>query len=266
MAINKLSKVLPALIITLFLFSCGKVRRDQIYFNNLPDTLKSIKVESSPYVEPVIQTNDVLSVIIQTVDPTNQVLVNQVTPTSVMASSSGTGVSQTVSGFLVDKAGNIKLPWLGELKVAGLTITQARSMVDENARKYFTQPNVQVNFATYKVTVIGEVLRPATYNIPFEKVTVFDAIGIAGDITIYGRKDNVLLVRDSIGQKRLVRLNLNSSDVFKSPYYHLKQNDIIYIEANKDKIATSESYKTRSVTITVTLLSAFVVLLSRFIK
>lgn len=261
-----LAKKYLLFFVILIVASGCKVRRDQIYFNNLPDSLKSLNVPAAAYAEPLIQPNDVLSIVIQTIDPSSSTLVNQVTPTISTTVSAGGAPSPAVTGFIVDKDGKIKLPWMGELKVGGLTIFKARELVDAEARKFFKEPNVQVSYAAYKVTVVGEVLHPATYNIPIEKVTIFDAISMAGDITIYGKKNNVLLVRDSLNEKHLVRLDLNSSSVFKSPYYYLKQNDLIYVEASKDKVATSDAYRTRTVTIAVTLISAFVVLLSRFIK
>jgi len=267
MKITTFTKYTVLLLTISLLFTACKPRKDLSYFTNIPDTLKqTLKMNAANFEESIIQPNDVLNIVIQTIDPSSSQLVNQALPTGSMTAGASTVPMSTLTGFIVDKNGVVKLPWIGDLKLAGLTIFQARELVQSKAETFFKQPNVQVTFAQYKITILGEVLHPAVYNIPFEKTTILDAISTAGDITIYGKKDNVLLVRDSLNQKIFVRLNLNSSDIFKSPYYYLKQNDIIYVEAGKDKVVTSEAYKTRTITITVTLLSAFIVLLSRFVK
>src|SRR5206468_11534527 len=100
----------------------------------------------------------------------------------------------------------------------------------------------------YKITVLGEVVRPSTYSIPSERITVVDAIGMAGDLTINGKRENVLLIREEDGKRNFVRLNLNSSNLFQSPYYYLKQNDILYVEPNKAKATASDITQLRRIT------------------
>src|SRR5690606_2821737 len=124
-------------------------------------------------------------------------------------------------------------------------------------------PTVQVRFANYKVTVLGEVNQPATYTMPNEKVSLLDAIGMAGDLTIFGKRENVLLIRDQDGQKEFVRFNLNSTDIFASPYYYLKQNDVIYVEASKGRAAANNTALMQTISIISTVITLGVLLITQ---
>lgn len=255
------------LIISLFgvfvLQSCV-VTEKSVYFRDIPDTTVFSEVNSVGFKEPIIQPDDILSVSIATIDPSSAASVNQVSAMPAIGASSASSVgSQSISGFLVDKNGEITMPMLGSMKLAGLTTFQARELVKKRSENFFKEPNVQVRFANYKITVIGEVARPAIYTVANEKVTLLDAIGMAGDLTIYGKRENVLLVRENNGKKEFVRFNLNSSDVFKSSYFYLRQNDVIYVEPGKGKIAANNVARTQTLAIIGSLLSVVIVALSR---
>lgn len=252
-----------ALLAILILPSCV-VTKKSVYFTDLPDTAKLREVVPAEFKDPVIQPDDILSITVQTIDPTTTAAVNQVSNMPVIGASSATPTgSQMVTGFLVDKNGNVTMPMLGSMKLSGLTTFQARELIQQRASTFFKEPTVQVRFANYKITVIGEVTKPATYTVPNEKVTLLDAIGLAGDLTIYGKRENVLLVRDNAGKKEFVRFNLNSSDVFKSPYFYLKQNDVIYVEPGKGKVAANNVARTQTIAILGSVLSVLVVLFTR---
>lgn len=252
-----------ALLTILILPSCV-VTKKSVYFTDLPDTAKLREVVPAEFKDPVIQPDDILSITVQTIDPTTTASVNQVSSMpAIGASSASTVGSQTITGFLVDKNGNVTMPMLGSMKLTGLTTYQARDLIQQRASTFFKEPTVQVRFANYKITVIGEVTRPATYTVPNEKVTLLDAIGLAGDLTIYGKRENVLLVRDNGDKKEFVRFNLNSSDVFKSPYFYLKQNDVIYVEPGKGKVAATNAARTQTLTIIGSLLSVLIVAFTR---
>src|SRR5690606_18429708 len=135
---------------------------------------------------------------------------------------------------------------LGKVPVKGLTTYQARERIAVKAAEFYKEPTVEVRFANFKITVLGEVSRPATYTLPNEKVSVLDALGLAGDLTIYGKRENVLLVREHDGQKELVRLNLNDSGLFQSPYFYLRQNDVLYVEPGKAKAAANNAARTQT--------------------
>jgi polysaccharide export outer membrane protein len=169
----------------------------------------------------------------------------------------------TGEGYLVAKNGTIDFPVLGTLNVQGLTIPQLKDTLKVKLDKYLTDPILNIRLLNYKVTVLGEVLRPSTYSIPSERITIVDAIGMAGDLTIYGKRENVLLIREENGQRKFIRMNLNSSNIFESPYYYLKQNDIVYIEPNKSKITASDASQLRYFAIATSVITLLIVILTR---
>lgn len=251
-----------ALVLFLFLSSCSV--KKIVYFNDLdPDTALVLK-QAAAFTEPVIQSDDILSITIQTLDPSTAAVANQSVAVQAVGASSATNVgSQVISGFLVDKDGFIHMALIGKVNVKGLTTYQARERITVLASQYYKDPTVQVRFANFKVTVLGEVTRPATYTVPNERVTILDALGLAGDLTIFGKRENVLLVRDQGGQKELVRLNLNDSEVLRSPYFYLRQNDVIYVEPGKAKAAANNAARTQTYAIIGSILSVLIIAVSR---
>ncbi|WP_166332537.1 polysaccharide biosynthesis/export family protein [Sphingobacterium chungjuense] len=254
--------LISGLLFATLLGSCSV--KNIVYFSDLPaDSLKVMKA-AADFTEPVIQGDDILSITIQTLDPTTSSVVNQAEAVQAVGASSATSVgNQLITGFLVDKDGYVHMTLLGKVKVLGLTTYQARELITKKASEFYRNPTVQVRFANYKITILGEVTRPATYTVPNEKVTVLDALGLAGDLTIYGKRENVLLVREENGQKAMVRLNLTDSDIFQSPYYYLRQNDVIYVEPGKAKAAANNAARTQTYAIAGTVLSLLIVLISR---
>lgn len=235
------------------------------YFEDIPDSIydQARKGEITKYTDPVIQPNDILQVTIMTLDPeANAVLLNSQAQSSGGAAS-GTAVVPA-SGFLVDKDGMIELAVVGKIHVAGLTTASARDTIHTLVAKYYKTPVVNVKFANFSVTVLGEVAHPGAYPVPGEKISILDVIGMAGDLTIYGKRENILLMRDSLGQKQFIRFNLNSSrQLLSSPYYYLKQGDLVYVAPNKSKLVASDAIKTRNYAIAVSAISLLIILLSR---
>ncbi|RZK00744.1 MAG: hypothetical protein EOO43_25070, partial [Flavobacterium sp.] len=158
--------------------------------------------------------------------------------------------------------GTVDVPVLGRIKLSGLTTSEARDAVKLTAKNFFANPTIDVRFANFRITVIGEVSKPASYIIPNEQVSVLDAIGYAGDLTIYGKRENVLIVRDQDGKKEFARLNLNSSDIFNSPFYYLKQNDVVYVEPNKAKASANNAPQLQTIGIITSVLSVLVLAIS----
>ncbi|OSZ81871.1 hypothetical protein CAP35_00960 [Chitinophagaceae bacterium IBVUCB1] len=142
----------------------------------------------------------------------------------------GTGNSAQNLGYLVDVNGFIDYPVIGKLKVSGLTLRQIKDLLADKLKAYVKDPVVEANIINFRVTVLGEVGRQGQIVAPNQKISIIDAIAAAGDIPITGRKDNVLIIRETEGKREYARLNLNSRTVFSSPYYYLKQNDIVYVE------------------------------------
>lgn len=253
-----------AILLIPFLFSSCSVKK-AVYFSDLSSDSLAVARQMAPYSQPVIAADDILTISIQTIDPTTSAVVNQtVVAQAVGSSTAGMTGGQQFAGFLVDREGYVQLNLIGRVKVAGLTTSQAKGRIAEIARKYYSDPNVEVRFANFKITVLGEVTRPATYMLPNEKVSILDALGLAGDLTIYGRRDNLLLMRDEGNEKKLVRLNLNDSHTLSSPYFYLRQNDVIYVEPGKGRAAADVSARLQPYAILGTVASILGLIISRF--
>jgi polysaccharide export outer membrane protein len=246
----------------IFISSCTPYKNIP-YFQDMPDTAYSpVLVKTAPFSEPTIQPDDILVVTIQTIDPQANTILNKTgTSTFALNNSTGLGPNQpAITGYRVDKFGNIDIPFAGKIHLGGLTTLEAKNLIVQEISKYYKDPTVDVRFSNYKITVLGEVTHPSTYIIPNEKITVFDALGLAGDLTIFGKRENVLLIRDTLGEKKLVRLNLNSKNIIGSPYFYLKQNDVVYVEPNKSKVASLDAARTRTYAIMASILSVIIVL------
>jgi polysaccharide export outer membrane protein len=256
-------KILTLLIFLFFISSCGSTKKVP-YFQNIVDS-GNLKVPVTvPFHEPTIQPDDILSISIFTIDPVTSMVVNQLGTQALGGDRSNiANTNLSASGFLVDKNGEIQLSVIGKVKLLGLTTFEARDLIEHIAKKNYNSPNVQVRYANFKITILGEVTRPATYTVPNEKLTVLDALGLAGDLTIYGRRENILLIRDNNGERQFARLNLNSGMIFKSPFFYLKQNDVLYVEPNKGKAASLNAARTQTFTMIGTILSVLVVVITR---
>ena len=249
----------------IFCFSSCTQYKHIAYFEDFADTVKRTSVQTVPFKSPVIQPDDLLSIIIETVDPQISALLNSANDISQTSNSSLTALQQqTLPGYLVDKNGEVELPFVGKIKLQGYTTIEAREVIRTEMLKYVKNPIVNVKFSNFKVTVFGEVARPATYVMPTEKVTLFDALGQAGNLTIFGRRENVLVIRDTLGNKKnMVHLNLNSKDIMSSPYFFLQPNDVVYVEPNKSKAASTDAIRSRNITIIASIASFLVVVATR---
>ena len=230
-------------IFTVFFTLSGCVTNKKIpYFQDI-QLIERAKLDSAiKFTEPLIQPDDILSITIFTLNPATSAVINQTISTPTIGGGANTSLNaQSANGFLVDRNGDVELSLIGKIKLSGLTTYQAKELIRERAKSIYKDPNVQIRFANFKVTVLGEVNAPAAYTLPNEKVSVLDAIGLAGDLTIYGKRDNILIVRDVDGQKEYARLNLNSSKIFNSPFYYLRQNDVIYVEPNKARVSANNA-------------------------
>lgn len=246
-------------IIFLLLFSSCSVKKS-IYFNDLPTDTTHIFKEAAAFTEPVIQSDDILNITIQTLDPTTAAVANQ----AVDLQTAGMSSNQMISGFLVDKEGFVSMSLLGKVQVSGLTTYQAREKITVLATQFYKDPTVQVRFANFKVTVLGEVARPASYTVPNEKVTVLDALGLAGDLTLYGKRENILLIRESGSENReLIRLNLNSAETFSSPYFYLRQNDVIYVEPSKARSTVRSAPTVQAIGVFTSLMTVVILAFTR---
>jgi polysaccharide export outer membrane protein len=222
--------------------SCVDTRK-AVYFNNITDS--NIPAATKD-LEPVIQQNDIIAIHVSSLNPEASLIFNTPKSTNNVSGYGGTSVSGEANGYLVNPDGTIQFPVLGNLKAVGLTKSQLRTQIIQSLldKKLLVDPIVDIRFVNFRVTVLGEVGRPAVVNVPNEKISILEAIGMAGDLTIYANRENVLLIREVDGNKEIKRLNLNSNEIFTSPYYYLRSNDIVYAEPNKTKVrSTSQSWQ-----------------------
>ena len=192
-----------------------------------------------------IMPKDLLTIVVSCTNPELAIPFNlTVASNAGMAASSSSYVTTqpTLQAYLVDNNGNINFPVLGELKLGGLTKKEAERLIIDKLKAYMKEiPIVTVRMVNYKISVIGEVTRPGTFTISNEKVNLLEALAMAGDMTVYGLRDNVKLIReDANGKQQIVTLNLNDAETILSPYYWLQQNDIIYVTPNKAKARNSD--------------------------
>jgi len=230
------------IILSVFVFYGCSSQKEIAYFYGLnSQSADSINPSFNKAHEALIGSGDLLSITVTGLDPLavapfNLPLVSYATP-----GSDKLYAQPQMQGYLVDINGNVNFPVVGILKLSGLTKSQAINYLNDKLSPYLKDPIVTIQFMNYKITVLGEVLRPGQYSISNERVTVLDALGLAGDMTIYGRRNNVLITRETNGRLEFVRLNLNTDEAFKSPYYYLQQNDVIYIEPNAVKSIASQN-------------------------
>lgn len=230
----------------------------------LDGTIDSTALSRIKIPEPVIQNGDLLSIIVFSDNPQATALYNQ--PVASVGASPGqstdasavSGMGQaTSSGYLVDVDGNIFFQGVGKLHVAGLTKPQLIDLLNSKLKdSLLTNPYYNIRFLNYKVTVIGDVLRPGVYSVPTERMTILEALGLAGDITVYGKKDDVLVIREQNGKREFNVLDLTKPETVNSPYYYLQQNDMIIVKSDKRKSTVTDQNTVRNVSIITSIVSA----------
>ena len=227
-----LQKSIP-LFLVLFLFSCAS-RKDVVYYQNI-DTMAAQEKSSSYEVK--IQPDDLLMIIVSAEDPEIAMPFNLA---SISTSSPGkldaTTGQQTMQLYLVDVTGTIDFPILGKLKISGLTRSEVLKMLQDRIAMYIKKPIINLRIMNFKISVQGEVNAPGSYPVPSDRISLIEAITMAKDLTIYGKRDNILIIREIDGVKFYNRVDITKADFITSPFYYLAQNDVIYVEPNKNRI------------------------------
>ena len=211
------------LIFSFFFFSACQSYKKVPYLQDA-EVLKQVNTQVSPVQDARLIPGDEVSILVSTSDP----VVSQ--PFNAQGST-----------FLLDDQGNINYPVLGKLPLNGLTSREAENLITERLKSYVKERPTVVRMSGFKVSVLGEVASPGVYPVVNEQINVLEALAMAGDLTIYGVRDNVKLIReDKNGHKQFVTLNLNDADLLLSPYYQLQQNDILYVTPNKTKAQSAD--------------------------
>ena len=265
--------IYPILIITgFFFFSCNPQKNIPYnYIENARDTTRKNVIKN---FEPVIQKNDLLSIQVYSLSTKPEISDALYNPPGLNATSNnnssngssagGTGSGGSNNGYLVDVDGNIKFPRLGTIHAEGLTKKQ---LADTIASKItdLESPTVIIRFLNFRITVLGEVGRQGTYTIPYEKVTIFEALGLAGDIQVTGKKNDVRVLREVNGDREIGTVDLTSKDVFESPYYNLQQNDVVLVNVKKAKVRqVDQSLVAQRITLTLSLITSIALLYNIF--
>lgn len=250
-------------LIAFFLLSSCTSTKKVVYFENVKDTTF---YSTGNEVQVPIHANDILSISISSLNEEASAIFNPKSNTNIR-STTVTGSSSEAGGYLVNVDGTIQLPVLGNVKAAGLTKKQLKDEITNLilTKKLLIDPIVEIRFLNYEVTVLGEVARPTVITVPSEKISMLKAIGLAGDLTIYGKRDNVLLIREENGQKETRHIDLNSRNFFNSPYYYLQPNDVVYVAPNKNKI-NQGTRNPQLIPVMLSGLSVVIIILDRLLR
>ena len=191
---------------------------------------------------PLIQSNDMLSIAVGSLNAEANEMFNMSNRYTTATTSYGAGGSGALQpfGYLVDSDGNIELPLVGKVKVGGLRNQVAADTLRKRLLLYLKEPSVTIRNINFKISVLGEVTRPAVYVIPDEKITLPEVLSLAGDLTIYGRRNNVMIIREEKGVRHYARVDMTSREIFDSPYYYLHKNDVVYVEPIKARMNATD--------------------------
>lgn len=247
----KFGALIGTCFLSLLFISCPSCTNTKkaTYFNGAqPGSI----VSNTPIPESIIQKNDILNITVSSLNPEASAFFNTSSGGSSAGGTAPGAESSKSGGYLVSSDGYIQFPLLGNIKAEGLTKNQLKEKITQTIleKKLLVDPIVIIRFQNFRVTVLGEVNNPTVVSVPNEKISLLEAIGLAGDLTLYAKRDNVMLIREQKDPKTgsesklITRLNLNTSEIFTSPYYYLQSNDIVYVEPGKARVATTNRSNT----------------------
>ena len=234
-------KCLYILLIASVMCSCVS-RKQLAYFRPITaESAEEINKTMKPQPEPRVKINDALIITVSALDPEAVIPYNL--PNVAYASPTSSTVPTTASFqyYTVDEQGDIDFPVLGKLHIVGMSQSEVINLIEDKLRGQLVNPIVTMRFLNARVTVLGEVRNPGTYTLNNGRITLLEALGVAGDLTQYARRDNVLVTRENNGKVEFARLDLRSDEVFTSPYFYLQQNDVVYVEPNQARTTSNQS-------------------------
>ena len=251
-------RLLVPVILALLVSSCASQKRAWYLQDANPFTPEQIAESGQIRIKPL----DRLTVVVNSKDPELAQMFN-LPMVSYQIANSNTGYAggqNRVLGYLVDKEGYIDFPQLGVIKVQGMTRTELTKYIKKQLieKGLMKDPIVTIQFLNFKVSVLGEVNRPGTFEITSDRITLLDALSLAGDLTVYGQRENVKVIREENGERVVASLDLRNKDLLSSPYYYLQQNDVVYVEPNKVKAGQREINQNRTIGTFASILSVMV--------
>jgi polysaccharide export outer membrane protein len=240
-------KEISILLISLLLLSSCSTYKKVVYFQDADEPPQILKANS---YTPIFKSDDLVSILILSENPKDADPYNLPVYYSTLSKSNNgyyNGVPST-GGYLIDSLGNVELPIIGKVKIVGLNRMEAVDLIVNKLEPYLVKPSVQISILNFKVTVLGDVRSAGTFKIPNERITILEAIGLAGDLNITGNRKNVIVVRNEEGIEKSYRIDLTSKRIFNSPVYYLNQNDVVYVEPNGAKrLNSTRSFKLASI-------------------
>ena len=219
------------IMITFSILSCTSSKKVAYLYDLKDSTAGNLRKGQSDFENP-IQKNDQLWITVGGSNPLDLIALNSANGT---ITGSSTNIGESAIGYLVEADGKIQMPYAGRVYVEGLTRLQLQDTLTVLFKEYTKNPVVNVRFLNYSFSVLGEVNKAGRYTMSNERTTIFEAIGMAGDLTEFGMRNNILVVREVNGKRDYARIDLLSKDLFNSPYYYLKTNDVVYVEPVKAK-------------------------------
>jgi polysaccharide export outer membrane protein len=254
---KKMTRFFYALLILniIFLSSCAS-KKEVVYFQDAGnfETL----VDNKSFVQK-FKVDDIVGIYISTLDALASA------PFNLFRGAAEGGVRPEQVDYIVDKDGEIDFPVIGKINIVGLSPEEVRVLLRNKLSDYLKDPIINIRLKNFTVTILGEVNRAGTYQVNGEQITILEAIGLAGDLTIKGMRKNVLVIRDFDGTKVYTRIDLTSKQALKSPVYYLTQNDVVYVEPNQSAVTASslDNRATIGLSIASILLTSTVILLTR---
>ncbi|WP_289662491.1 polysaccharide biosynthesis/export family protein [Flavobacterium panacagri] len=228
-------KTVSFLSLLFLFFSCAS-KKNILYYQDVD----SLKTEPTSSYEVKIQPDDLLMIIVSADDPEAAIPFNLKTVSVSGNNRLDLARSQeTVQLYLVDNTGNIEFPVLGKIHVGGLSRTEVLQFLQSKIENYIKNPIVNVRITNFKISLQGEVNLPGTYPVNSERITLIEALSMAKDLTIYGKRNNILIIRENNGVKSYNRVDITKSDFINSPFYYLNQNDVVYVEPNRTRVNSS---------------------------
>ena len=234
---TKITLLMPVVLM------CSCVSRKQLaYFRPITaESAEKINNERTSQPEPTVKINDALIITVTALDPEAAIPYNLPSAPHVVPNSEFVPTASSYQYYTVDIDGNIAFPILGKLHVAGKTQSEVINMIQDQLKAQILNPIVTMRFLNANVTILGEVKNPGTYPLNNGRMTLLEALGAAGDLTEYGRRENILITRENNGKLEFARLDLTSDDIFTSPYYYLQQNDVVVVEPNQARSTSNQT-------------------------
>jgi polysaccharide export outer membrane protein len=243
-------------IIGLMIFSSCGSKKEIVYFQDAADyeTIVSDNSHNNKF-----KIDDVIGIHVSTLDPEPSI------PFNLFRGASEGGIRAEQIDYIIDKNGEIDFPVIGNIKLVGLSPEETKTLLVEKLVPYLKDPIINIRLRNFSVTVLGEVNRPGTYFVNGEQITVLEALGLANDLSIKGKRDNVLVIRDFNGTKVYTRIDLTKKESLNSPVYYLTQNDVVYVEPNKSAITASALDNRASILVSIAslLITSTVLILTR---